>query len=509
MLSKGKDWFKLKRYPHIGLPITPHDRFKWVEKYVTTPSNIAKHGFLPFIHRTSRVKKFRKEYNQIDGKVNKTSFKILRKPSQKKREIFYANHLDALIFGYYANILSEKYEIILNSPKYQLNEVVNAYRSLPINPTKENSINKSTIDFANEVFTYIRNYNHDHFNVIAFDITSFFDNLNHGILLGIWAEILGLDKLPPDHFNIYKNITRFSHVDIVDIFEEFKDRIYIQKINKFGKPLERKRKRIEKIKFLRNQNAIAFCTTEEFLKVKGKLLQPSKTRKDKSGNTVYRNFGIPQGSPISSILANIYLLYFDKAINEYVTNRGGVYRRYSDDIIIICPSREKTDLITLVHTEIKKYKLEIQPSKTQIFRFERKLNNLACGQEFNQEINWNKNLIYLGFEFDGENVLLKSASISKFYRKMKKYVRRAKYFAKKTGKGIFKKRIFKQFSYRGAKRIRRRVWNESKKKFINLDSYNYGNFLTYTYKAAKLIKNNKIKQQTSRHWNILNKLIKH
>lgn len=62
-VKKEKDWFKIKRYPHIGLPLNANDRFKWIEKYVTDPQNIAKHSFLPFIHKTSRVKKFRKEYS--------------------------------------------------------------------------------------------------------------------------------------------------------------------------------------------------------------------------------------------------------------------------------------------------------------------------------------------------------------------------------------------------------------------------------------------------------------
>lgn len=514
IVKKEKDWFKVKRYPHIGLPLNPSDRYKWIEKYVTTPETIAKHRFLPFIHKTAKVKKFRKVYNTTDGKLNPEFIngnKILRKPEIKTRELFYASHLDSLIFSYYARVLSDKYEEILKSKEYNLNEVVSAYRSVPINPENANSSNKCNIDFANDAFKTILDFSENEFSVIAFDISSFFDNLDHAILRKVWVEILKVEKLPPDHFNIFKNITRFSHVDIVDIFEEFKTKIYTRKINKFGKVLEIKQKKIDKLKFLRNQNAIAFCTKDEFLNLKGKLLQPSKTKKTKNGEIKYRNYGIPQGSPISSVLANIYLLHFDKKINDFLAN-DGVYRRYSDDMIVICPSAKKNALIELVYNEIKTYKLEIQPKKTQIFHFKKQDGILTCGQEFDNEINWNKNLIYLGFEFDGTTVTLKSASLSGYYRKMKRAVRRAKYhssklYYKKPGE-LFKRRLLKKYTYRGAKRTRKYLWDKIENKFKASDSYNWGNFLSYSNKAARVMINNKINQQTKRHWNIFNKLIK-
>lgn len=513
--KKEKDWFKIKRYPHIGLPLNPNDRYKWIEKYVTDPESVAVHSFLPFIHKTSRVKKFRKVYSKENGKISSEYIKdekVIRKPDEKKRELFYASHLDSLIFSYYAKTLSDKYELKLKSKEYNLNDVVNAYRSVPINPKDENSSNKCNINFANDIFKYILNYPENQFTVIAFDISSFFDNINHKLLRNRWSEFFVDGKLPPDHFNVYKNITRFSHVDIVDIFEEFKDRIYTRKINKFGKPLEIRQKPVEKIKFLRNQNAIAFCTEKEFFKVKGKLLQPSKTKKLKDGTVVYRDFGIPQGSPISSILANIYLLEYDKKINDFIQDKGGIYRRYSDDMVVVCPLLAKDEISELISKEIEKYKLKIQSSKTQVFQFKRESERLICGQEFSEGINWNKNLIYLGFEFDGQNVLLKSASLSGFYRKMKRYVKRAKRYAKhknvKNSGEIFKPRIFKKFSYKGAKRIRKYIWNKKESKFEPSDSYNWGNFLSYTKKAAKYMVNNKINQQTKRHWNILNELIK-
>lgn len=511
-VNKKKDWFKIKRYPHIGLPLDNRDRFKWIEPYVTNPEKVASHSFLPFIHKTSKVKRFRKDYSNLDGSINekyKSGTKILRKGSEKKRELFYASHLDSLIYSYYALLLSDLYENKIK--ENNLGEVVNAYRSVPVNPSKIDGPNKCNIDFANDVFKYILDYKEKEFTVIAFDISSFFDNLDHKLLREVWAVIIGESKLPKDHFNVYKNITRFSHVDIVDIFGVFKNQIYTRKINKFGEPLEIKQKRIDKIKYLRNQSAIAFCKEKEFFELKGKLLQPSKTRMV-NGKEVYRNFGIPQGSPISSVLANIYLLYFDTLINKFITEKGGIYRRYSDDMVAVCPISYKDELTQLVYQEIKKYKLEIQESKTQIFHFKRNDQKLVCGQEFEGVVNWNKNFIYLGFEFDGNHVLLKSSSISGYYRKMKRSIRRAKHYSSRwyaPNKGIvFKRRLFKKFSYKGAKRTRKFIWNEEKNKFIKTDSYNWGNFLSYAYKASSVMVNNKIKQQTKRHWNILNKLLK-
>jgi hypothetical protein len=207
----------------------------------------------------------------------------------------------------------------------------------------------------------------------------------------------------------------------------------------------------------------------------------------------------------------MYLLHFDRLINDFVTSNDiGIYRRYSDDMVVVCPLSEKEKLLELVFTEIKKYKLEIQPIKTQIFQFKRVNEHLICGEEYDNGkiVNWHKNFIYLGFEFDGETVLLKSASVSGFYRKMKRSIRKSKYHKKSTGKELFKRRLLKKHTYRGAKRNRKYKWNEKEKKFEKTDYYNWGNFLSYAFKAANIMINNKIKQQTKRHWNIFSREIK-
>lgn len=74
--KQNKDWFKLKRYPHIGFPLSYSDRYKWIEKYVKNPEMVAKHSFLPFIHKTSILKKFRKVYSHTDGKLHEKHIEV-------------------------------------------------------------------------------------------------------------------------------------------------------------------------------------------------------------------------------------------------------------------------------------------------------------------------------------------------------------------------------------------------------------------------------------------------
>lgn len=95
---------------------------------------------------------------------------------------------------------------------------------------------------------------------------------------------------------------------------------------------------------------------------------------------------------------------------------------------------------------------------------------------------------------------------------MKRGVRRGKYFSSKIYDGeqqpLFKRRIYKRYSYLGSKR--RRVYLPSKSnpgKFYKSEKYNWGNFLSYAYKAESVFKTGAIKHQIRRHWNILHKLL--
>ena len=60
-IMQNKDWFRIKKYPHIDFPLENSERFRWIQNYITNPKNIAKHSFLPFIHKVSKKRRFRKK----------------------------------------------------------------------------------------------------------------------------------------------------------------------------------------------------------------------------------------------------------------------------------------------------------------------------------------------------------------------------------------------------------------------------------------------------------------
>ena len=91
------DWLKFKKYSHIGEPLTEKD-LAWVVRYVTDPQNISTHKFVPLLHKVITQRKYRPESpasKNGSGKRNRT----VKDP--KKRHIFYASHLDSIIYSYY------------------------------------------------------------------------------------------------------------------------------------------------------------------------------------------------------------------------------------------------------------------------------------------------------------------------------------------------------------------------------------------------------------------------
>ena len=218
------------------------------------------------------------------------------------------------------------------------------------------------------------------------------------------------------------------------------------------------------------------CSSEEFRE---------KVRKSGIVLTNKSKKGIPQGSPLSGLLSNIYMIEFDRLINDRVKSLAGLYRRYSDDLIVLCPLKNLDEIKNLIIKSVNIIcKLEINIPKTDVVIFKKDKNGLV--QAVNEHKK-NTHLQYLGFDFDGRNIVIRASSISRYYRKMKKRIKRTVLQTKhsKFNKSkVLKRKLYGLYSHLGDK-----------------------NFITYAYRASKINNSNKIKKQVSGHWAYLNKKI--
>lgn len=420
---KKHPWFKPRGYLHFDTPLSK----KNAEKIATDPDNVKSHPFYPFISFSNLTKKIF---------FDKSAEKI--KSKDKIRPISYASHADSAIYSYYSKILSDKYEKILL--EYGLSKNVIAFRSL----------GKSNIDFAKKIFTEIEE--RKYCSAIGLDITGFFDNLDHKYLKKMWAKVINQSSLPDDHFAVFKSLTTFSTVDKDQLYKEFNIAVHNPK-----------------------NNRTRVCSPKEFR---------DRVRKNKLIKKNKFPFGIPQGSPISAILSNIYMLDFDKTIKNYVSNIGGSYYRYCDDMMIIVHPEERDETISYVTSEISKLELKINPKKTEISNF-----SLTGGKQKSD-----RPLQYLGFTFDGERILIRSAAFARFSRKMKGGVKLAQRTCKKRNiirqekglqkRSLYKRKIYERYSHLGKQ-----------------------NFLTYGYRAANKMGSKSIRKQLKPLWFRLQKEI--
>ncbi len=84
------------------------------------------------------------------------------------------------------------------------------------------------------------------------------------------------------------------------------------------------------------------------------------------GQRIIRERGLPQGSPISPLLANLFLDEFDEALGDNFK-----LIRYADDFVVLCKSREEAEsALEDAKASLEKLKLKLKTSKTQITDFD-------------------------------------------------------------------------------------------------------------------------------------------
>lgn len=370
-----------KPYAHFDTRVSLSVPF--IRKYVMDPDKIAKHSFYPFIH-------FKKK-NSRYGK----------KGPKKPRELYYCSHLDRCVYQRYAFLLNYQYNIWTR--KNNIDDVAIAYR---------NNLGKNNIDFAKDAFDAIRKFSQCF--ILVGDFTNFFDNLDHQYLKKMICKVLGVDRLPKDYFSVFNNITRFSSWDWLDIVKASGESITERGIRK---KINSKDKVLTKRQFQLNKQAI---------------------KKNVSG------IGIPQGSPISAVLSNIYMIEFDEKIKRYVTDNAGIYMRYSDDFIIILPYTKDTEIIdytNFIYSFVNSMErlIDLQKEKTSCYIY----NNGIIYKDDKPS-----NIDYLGFLFDGKNVKIRPRAITKYYYRMRRKARtigRSNWISPK-GRHISAKKLYNIYS---------------------------------------------------------------
>lgn len=336
-----------------------------VQEYVTNPANIAKHGFFPFI-----------QYYKVEKKVRKVQGKLV--PKVKRRLISYSAHMDSCIHQRYAFLINRAYNAACKEKG--LDGISVAYR---------NNLHKEPFQLAAEAFSFIEQ-NQPCFIMVG-DFTEFFDHIDHQYLKQQLCRLLQVETLTEDYYRVFKSVTKYGFCSRDDIL---------------------KAKGIEKLtyKALRELNHAGKLFNKEELKAFKPFMHKHKASK-----------GIPQGSPLSAVLANVYMLAYDQEMKAFVESYGGKYMRYSDDTIMILPlteGRTVDDYWGRFQELLSHYEgmVELQSEKTR--RFEYRAGELIPISE-----NTPSFMDYLGLRFQSDGIRIRPKCFSKYHYRMKRKAR--------------------------------------------------------------------------------------
>lgn len=96
------------------------------------------------------------------------------------------------------------------------------------------------------------------------------------------------------------------------------------------------------------------------------------------------NGGLPQGSPCSPVISNLYCHDLDLELSFYAEQNGLSYTRYADDITISGENFSK-DIIKKVYSVVKRHNLKIHPKKTKVMW--RNQRQIVTGVIVNDKLN--------------------------------------------------------------------------------------------------------------------------
>jgi RNA-directed DNA polymerase len=365
-------WFKPRGYKHLDSPVS--------EGFVARACDrefVASHDWSPLIHYFKSTKR----YKVATGKT------VL-----KERPIMYASHRDACILSKYANDLTTLLDA--HYVATGLDASVIAYRQL----------GRANYNFAADAYKFA--LSKSPCVVMCFDVTGFFDHLDHSVLKNNLKRILQVTELPPDWYAVFKQVAKFRAIEKADLAGH----------PVFGPRLDDKsRAPVATISEVKAANIKIRCNPDKY--------------------------GIPQGTPISAAFSNLYMLDFDRALVDACAKADALYQRYSDDILIVCSPEDASALHALVQSSLAAHKLSLSTDKTEIVNF-------GTGPAATFQ--------YLGFEMSPSGAVVRASSMSRQWRKLKRNIRRTKENGEKaiqdgTATKIFTKKLRKRFSPVGAR----------------------------------------------------------
>lgn len=338
---------------------------EWVQELLLNPEAVISHGFFPFLRFIKITRKVSKVAGQLTGKV-------------KERPISYSAHLDRCIYQRYGFILNQYYNRF--AAEHDLDKVAIAYRD---------NLHKPPAFFAVEAFKAMEELGRCF--VMVGDFTSFFDHIDHRYLKRRLCQLLEVQGLPDDLYAVFKSLTHYASCRIQDVMA----------VKGLIGSEEQGRKILDKQKKI--------VTKDEFHRLVGRFVKNPHA------------YGIPQGSPLCDVLANIYMLEYDLQFHSYAKALGGRYMRYCDDTIMILPLKDGhtvEEYCEHIQQMLEPFigLVELELNKTKQFVYEE--GNIQPLVEVAPAF-----IDYLGLRLYPTGIALRPRCLTKYYYRMRRKAR--------------------------------------------------------------------------------------